>query len=81
MSDPDEQRGLYQKYDVRRINGTDPLSKHVDCEYFVLDLNHDPYAAFALRAYADACAERYPQLAADLRVKMLEVFERHAPQT
>jgi len=79
VSDSDEQRGLYPKYEVARVS--DPLSKHVGCEYFVLDLNHDPYAAFALRAYADACADRYPKLAEDLRVKMLEVFERHVPKS
>ena len=64
MSD-DTKRGLYQKYDVRRLH--DPNGKHVACRYYVLDLDHDGFAGPALRAYADACETTYPSLAADLR--------------
>lgn len=63
----DKQRGLYRKYHVERVN--DPDGKHRDCEYFVLDLVHDKFAAAALRAYADACASEYPALAAGLRAE------------
>jgi hypothetical protein len=61
---PDEQRGIYGKYRVERVGGTP--GKHDECFYYVLDLDHDPFALPALRAYADSCRERYPELAADL---------------
>lgn len=61
----DHERGLYGKYRVERTS--DPKGKHDDCRYFVLDPQHDPNAVTALRAYADACADEYPALAADLR--------------
>lgn len=49
---------LYRKFHVERIDGTDqPGGKHECCEYFVLDLDHDPHAAPALRAYAASCEE------------------------
>ena len=64
---PDEERGLYGKYRVTRSDGSSaPGGKHEHCEYFVLDLSHDPHALPALRAYADSCRERYPGLARDL---------------
>jgi hypothetical protein len=65
--DADAQRGLYRKYRVERLN--DPTGKHRDCTYFVIDEVHDPFANPALRAYADACEETYPQLATDLRAR------------
>src|SRR5580692_12583789 len=61
----DTKRGLYQKYEVKRVN--DPTGKHAGCWYFVLDPKHDKFAPIALRAYADACVGEYPALAADLR--------------
>lgn len=57
--------GLYNKFNVTRTDG--PGGKHDGCRYFVLDLNHDPFARAALIAYADACEGRCPELAADLR--------------
>ena len=60
----DEERGLYRKYYVRKID--DPTGKHKNCFFFVLDLTHDPYAIPAARAYADACRGRFPILAKDL---------------
>jgi len=60
----DTTRGLYRKYDVERI--ADPIGKHRDCEYFVLDLDHDPCAREALAAYIKACRPKYPTLAGDL---------------
>lgn len=67
----DKTRGLYEKYTVTRNDGSsEPGGKHHGCEYFVLDLTHDPHASAALRAYADSCAADYPLLAADLRSKL-----------
>jgi len=66
-NDPDSKRGLYRKYEVRRLD--DPNEKHIDCSYYVLDCDHDRFAAPALRAYADACAAEYPLLARDLRLR------------
>lgn len=66
----DKGRGLYEKFHVTRNDGSDqPGGKHDGCEYFVLDLKHDPHAKPALRAYAESCKEDYPQLAADLKAR------------
>lgn len=63
----DTQKGIYNKFEVRRTDGSsEPGKKHALCDYFVLDLDHDPFAAPALRAYAEACRETHPELAADL---------------
>lgn len=60
--------GIHRKYDVKRTDGSSaPGGKHADCAYFVLDLEHDDFAIHALKAYANACAKSYPDLAADLR--------------
>lgn len=69
-SKPAEQQGLFRKFVVYRADGSSqPGGKHYGCEYFVLDIDHDPYAAAALRAYAVACAETHPQLSADLQAR------------
>jgi len=60
----EHQAGLLRKYDVRRLN--DPAGKHTGCTYFVLDLKHDKFAAPAIAAYAAACRDEYPVLAAEL---------------
>jgi len=57
---PDEKRGVYRKYEVKRLN--DMEGKHDHCQFFVLDLDHDEYAVPALKAYAKACADKYPAL-------------------
>lgn len=62
--DPDKERGLYGKYEVNRIGDTE--GKHADCLLFVLDLDHDPFARHALRAYIRECRFTYPLLANDL---------------
>lgn len=60
--------GLYNKFSVKRTDGTSaPGEKHDGCEYFVLDIDHDPHARPALVAYADSCAAQFPALASDLR--------------
>jgi len=64
-------RGLYHKFNISRTDGSSvPGAKHADCDYFVLDITHDPFAIPALKAYADACQENYPALALDLYTKV-----------
>jgi hypothetical protein len=70
---PHEEQGLYQKYEVYRTDGQDaPGCKHHGCDLFVLDLTHDPFALKAIKAYAEACKGKYPELAKDLKAKALE---------
>ena len=66
----DQERGLYKKYWVERINDKD--GKHKHCMFFVLDLDHDPHAIPALRAYIESCELYYPKLAADLTVQLIK---------
>ena len=66
----DKERGLYDKFRVERTDGSSKAgNKHYGCEYFVLDLTHDPHALPALAAYSVSCADEYPQLSADLKLK------------
>jgi hypothetical protein len=66
-SKPAEQQGVFRKFEVSRVDGSDqPGGKHHGCEYFVLDVTHDQHAKAALAAYAGACAETHPELAADM---------------
>lgn len=63
--------GLYQKFRVERVDGKDrPGGPKSGAWYFVLDAFHDPYGRRAARAYADACEEELPQLAADIRAQL-----------
>ena len=63
--------GLYAKFTVTRTDGqSEPGRKHDHCDYFVLDLTHDPFALPALKAYAEACRSEYPALASDLDAKL-----------
>lgn len=62
---PDEEAGIRAKYQVRRLDG------RAVGRCFVL-ADHDPYAAVALDAYAQACAEKFPVLAADLKTMATE---------
>lgn len=67
VSSKTEQQGLFRKFEVRRVDGSDePGGKHQGCQYFVLDMDHDAHAPAALRAYAASCASTHPQLSADL---------------
>lgn len=61
--------GLFKKFTVTRMDGQSaPGKKHDGCDYFVLDMTHDPHAIPALRAYADSAeADGYVELAVDLR--------------
>ena len=73
----DKAIGLYDKFTVFRNDGkSKPGGKHCGCEYFVLDLDHDPHAIAALFAYADSCSAEYPMLAQDLRSKAVTLNER-----
>jgi hypothetical protein len=63
----DRKRGLYNKFSVFRSDGKDAAGeKHWNCQYFVLDPQHDPHAVEAMKAYIKSCAIEYPYLAADL---------------
>ena len=63
----DKQRGVYGKFQVTRTDGqSEPGQKHENCEYFVLDLTHDPHALAAIQAYARSCEPHYPALSIDL---------------
>lgn len=70
----DQQRGLYNKFRVERTDGKSaPGEKHHDCDYFVLDMDHDEHASAAIEAYVKSLedAEEFPALAADLRYRYL----------
>ena len=72
---------LIRKYDVSRTDGTDaPGHKHDGCEYFVLDLTHDPYAAPALAAYAAACLRTHPRLASNLQMVVSRIGRERLPR-
>lgn len=64
----DKTRGLYDKFTVTRTDGSSEIGgKHEGCGYFVLDMDHDPHAIPALRAYAESArADGYESLADDL---------------
>lgn len=65
---------IHHKFDVRRVDGNDgPGSKHDGCDYFVLDLSHDVFAADAMRAYAEAAHATHPTLAAAVRQRVIEM--------
>jgi hypothetical protein len=51
-----DEETLHDKYLVRRRDGRDQVAtdKHHRCEYFVLDLTHDPLARAAALTYAIA---------------------------
>lgn len=60
-------RGIHAKFRVERTDGSSaPGGKHEHCAYFVLDLEHDPFAIPALTAYARACRKSHPDLARDI---------------
>lgn len=66
-SKPAEGQGIFHKFTVNRVDGSDqPGGKHEGCDYFVLDMGHDPHAKAAIQAYAVSCAQSHPQLSAEL---------------
>lgn len=69
-SKPAESQGLFRKFEVRRVDGSDkPGGKHHGCRYFVLDLDHDQHADAAMAAYAQACKNTHPALSAELEAQ------------
>lgn len=73
----DRSRGLFGKFRVTRSDGKSaPGEKHDGCDYFVLDLTHDPHAQAALIAYAQSCRKEFPMLADDLMLKVDEMDKR-----
>lgn len=74
----DKTKGIYNKFHVERTDGKSaPGEKHEGCAYFVLDIDHDPHAIPALRAYADSCEAEFPLLARDIRAQ-IEAHEKGA---
>lgn len=60
---PSSDGPVHDKFKVTRTDGRSaPGKKHDDCQYFVLDVTHDPYAGPALEAYAEWCRDDYPEL-------------------
>lgn len=67
INEKEKETGIYSKFNVSRTDGSSaPGGKHHDCPYFVIDLKHDKFAISALRSYADACYNEYPELAEDI---------------
>lgn len=62
----DQDRGLYRRFDLYRIDEDGERQYLVTDPYFILRYTTDPHARVALEAYADSCAADYPALAADL---------------
>lgn len=78
---PNTSQGLYQKYYVCRVDRTDyPGGKHQDCDYYVLDLTHDPYALETLHYYSRACEKTHPQLSQDLKRKVTLAYREMEDQ-
>ena len=65
--------GLLGKFHVERTDGRSAKGeKHDGCDYFVLDLTHDPLAFPAIAAYEQAARiAGYEALADDLIVKLV----------
>lgn len=71
---PAEAQGVFRKFEVYRVDGSSAKGrKHFGCEYFVLDLSHDPHAAAAMTVYGQSCAKTHPVLSA-------QILERFSPQ-
>ena len=69
-----DKKGSHSKFVVIRKDGQDMVgAKHYDCQYFVLDITHDPFAASAIRAYAEVCKDEKPELSDDL-MELAEVW-------
>lgn len=67
---PKEQQGLFEKYNVNRLDGKDrPGGKHEKCELFTLDITHDPHARPALLAYINSVRTTHPNLALDMALR------------
>lgn len=60
---------LYQKFDVFSTRTGERVTDFT----FTLIPEHDEYAAIALAAYADACADEFPSLSGALYKKLDEI--------
>ena len=61
-------KGLYAKFVIERTDGRSaPGEKHDGCEYFVLDLTHDPHAIPAIKAYEQSLREDTERDSSQLR--------------
>lgn len=70
----DKKPAAFDKYKVARADAKDsPGCRHHGCEYFVLDITHDPFAVPALKAYAEACENDEPELANNIRAKLAQM--------
>jgi hypothetical protein len=81
--DPDRDRGLYAKYEVRkRVREIDQRGEEVTVtvpvtnRVFVLNPDRDKHAVDALQAYAASCRDTYPLLARDLLTWVTDVRSR-----
>lgn len=71
-----DNRGLENKYIVKRTDGADQLGgKHEGCDLFVLDLTHDPHAKTGILHYATAIRVNRPILYMQLMSKIGVPFE------
>lgn len=84
MPEDDTERGLYPKYEVRKlIPYTDqrgeksmvPFCDPLDEPFFVLRYSTDLHAWAALSAYAAHCAETHPELSKDLFAELRKYKE------
>lgn len=75
----DKEKGITHKFQVRRTDGTDgPGEKHEFCNYFVLDLDHDPIGRYAAWHYAqEALRQGYEKLGRDLLSYLAETQAEH----
>lgn len=71
MTAGDQERGLYAKYRVERVDGK-PIG-----EVFVLEPERDPYAASALEGYAMECDMTHQALADDVLAMAQRCRDRH----
>jgi hypothetical protein len=70
-----KKRGLYDKYEVRKIRGeTDP-----GAQYFVLRIDTDPSAQFALWAYIRDMRRRDEAFANELQTWLFDVVPDFVP--
>lgn len=78
-----EDVGLYKKFNVSRTDGRErPGQKHFGCRYFVLDLDHDPHAPAAIRAYAKSLGHvDTPDGSVSLAIDLMRWLETGAAPT
>jgi len=75
---PEEEKGLYFKYNVSRVDGRDcEGGNRENAKYFVLDYVNDPHSVVALRAYVQSLDQegKFIKLSEDLK-RNLDSLER-----